>query len=747
MPHVHHTLKQDLTRTILLWGSSFFALLAILFLISFQTLEGHILELMADRRLSYQAVEFDKHLKDRDIQTIIEESEVLVQDNMFAAILLTDGKGRTLSSSIGSNLESLSGIKGPLSAIAAREISLSESSLHLFIRPLTNQKNNIFLVMDGRPIESAMIKATVLMTLLLAILLLLSIKALHYSLRRQLVEPVEHLRKAIENSSIDESTLHRLEEALPDEASEILKVFEELKYSSDEMKTHIMGMMETLPACFWWSHDGKSYTGVSGKASSVLNRSPDDMQGAILWDWTASPPQISSNHLQLQQAIKRQDDKLDYAYQIQTDDTPFWYGESIAICYHKDGTLDTVYGIINDISARKLRQHEQAERLEMTNRMEATATLVAGIAHEFNNALAGMNGNLFLIKQGTDNEKKLNHINRIEQLIQRSATMIDHMLIFACKSTRRPGPVKLIEFLNSFQTSILPELQDRTQCDLSFAQACLSCPPVVLADQKRLHEVLLQLFRNAEFATKDAPLPRISISVDCFHAEETLLRSHPHLTSREIVHIQIRDNGCGIPETIQERIFEPFFTTREVGNGTGLGLSMVYGYLNQIGGAIDVDSSVGTGSTFHIYLPRSVIELKPEKKEHLLQGHGETILAVDDDQMFLDASHEVLERMGYKVIVANNGRQATELYEQHKADIQLILMDILMPGLTGIQTSRFIRRITPDIPIIFLTAYDRTQPMEAEVYQKNAQLLNKPFSIPALSQAIHQEMQPMPENR
>jgi len=737
MHQPHHTLKQDLTKTLLIWGSSFFALLSILFSLSFHSFENYILELLADHRLDYQSIEFDRHLKEHDMRIIIEESETLVQSTVFAAIVLTDGKGNTLASTINTDIEQLSRLKKPLTAITANDIVKNEGALHLYARQLPNQSNTIYLIMDDRTISGTIIKVSVFCGLLLLTLLLISIKALHYSLRRQLVEPVEQLRNSIENNSVNATTLKDLEETLPDEASDILGIFEELKHSNDEMKTHIIEMMETLPACFWWSHDGKSYSGVSNKATTVLDKSPDDIQGTELWLWTEDPSQLSSNHLQLQQAIRQQDDKLDFAYQIEKDGQSFWYGESVTICYHMDGTLDTVYGIINDISVRKTRQQEQAERLEMEHRMAAAATLVGGIAHEFNNALAGMNGNLFLLKQNTDNDKNKHRIRRIEQLIQHSASMVDHMLIFACKNTRKAGPVKLIEFLNSFQTSLLPELQERTELNLSFSQNCDGIEPVILADQKRLHEVLLQLLNNAVYAVKESDKPQINIKVDSFNADNSFLRQHPHITSRDIVHIQIQDNGCGIPKDLHERIFEPFFTTREVGEGTGLGLSMVYGYIRQIGGAIDLNSGIDTGSTFQLYLPASKSIGDAIQGASLLQGHGETILAVDDNHMFRESTREVLERMGYTVIEAENGKQAINLFKQHKHQIRLVLMDILMPGLTGIQASRQIREVNPDIPVIFLTAYDRTHPLEPEVYENNSELINKPFSIPVLFQAIH----------
>jgi len=573
------------------------------------------------------------------------------------------------------------------------------------------------------------------------ILVLVSIKALHYSLKRQLVDPVEHLREAVGNKNIDTETLQKLEEELPQEAANILEFFDQLKHSRDDLRNHVPEMLEALPSCFWWSDDGKTYRSISGKACSLLQIPPEELAGTALWSWCHSLAQIAVNTGQLNRAIAHKAERLDFAYQVNQDNRSYWFGESITICYARDGSVETIYGIINDISARKNRQQEQAHQLELMHRLEATGTLVGGIAHEFNNALAGMNGNVFLIKQNTDDEKNLYRIKRIEQLIEHSAAMIERMLAFAGRSTINPVPVSLVAFLNSFQSAMLPSLPGQNLLTLHFGEAVEAVDPTILADQKMLQELLMQLVENAKLATRETAIPSINISLDLLEADESFLYKYPGLSARDVVHLQLHDNGCGIPENIRERIFEPFFTTREVGEGTGLGLSMVYGYVNQLGGAIDVESSPCNGTTFHLYLPHKKLPPASNHDDTLLGGSGETILVVDNEQLFRESTCEVLGRMGYKTIAASNGSQAVQLYKQHGNDIALILMDILMPGLTGIQASRLIRTIDPEIPIIFLTAYDRTQPLEPEVYDNKSELINKPFRFTVLSQAIQKALQ------
>jgi len=735
----HHSLKQDLTKAVLLWSASFFALLGILFLLSFQTLETYVLDLMAEHRLSDQTQEFAKHLHEKDTASIREESDALIQESFISAIIIVDTSGQLINVSMSPNQQLE--LHAPLNIDDLELLVSSQNNLHLYTRQIPGEQASLALVLDDHPIAIAILSATAWSVLLMLMLVMISIKALHFTLKRQLVEPVEHLRAAIADCNIDEQTIHKLEDELPKEASEILVFIDRIKHCRDGFRANVIDMLDALPSCFWWSDDGITYCNITNKASSLLQTTAEELTGKKLWAWCPSPAQVSVNSIKLAKAISERKERIDFAYQVNRHDKVTWFGESITICYGKNGTPDSIYGIINDISDRKNKQQKEAEQHELMHRMEATATLVGGIAHEFNNALAGMNGNLFLIKQNSDDKQTLNRIHRIEQLIERSAAMIDQMLSFARKNTLKPEPVKLVQFLKSFQTSILPGLPGRAQFNLQIDQSLKSSEPVILADQKRLHEMLLQLVQNADAAVKDIKIPHVSIELDQFTADKEFLRTHPQLASKEIIHIQVQDNGCGIAKDIQERIFEPFFTTREVGQGTGLGLSMVYGYTNQIGGAIDVESSPGKGSTFHIYLPagKAVQEL-PEHKDTLLNGGGETILVVDDEQMFREATCEVLNRMGYITIPAQNGNMAIDLYEKNKDEVRLILMDIMMPGLTGIQTSRHIRKITPELPIIFLTAYDRTQPLEPDVYQNHSELINKPFHISALSQAIQKAL-------
>jgi len=743
MQRLHHSLKQDLTKTILVWSTAFFALLMITFLLSFQQLESYVLGLMADHRLNYQTQEFDKHLNQQDHRSIQEEIEALTQDEMISAMLVIDDSGKILHVAVSRDDDSALSLTAPITVEHLQQQIDATAHLHLYAGNIPNSPARLLLILNDRPVDMALYSATVWTALMLLVLVLLSIKALHVALHRHLIRPVEQLRQAVNNDRMDEQSILALEQELPEEAADILEIYDQLKHQHSDMCSHLPEMLAALPSCFWWSDDGKSYAGLSDRSSEIMGEASATLVGQALWSWTGSLEQVNANSRLLQLGIAENRQQMDFAYQLINNDTLHWYGESITICYDKDGEVHVIYGIINDISTRKNKQHQQAEALEVEHRLQATSTLVGGIAHEFNNALAGMNGNLFLIRQATSDAQTHMRINRIEKLIDRSASIIDRMLAFSRQSIGHPTPIDLGAFLDSFAITLLPGLPDNTNFALHLDGVRESNPlikPYIQADEKKIHDVLLQLIDNALQATKESSAPHIELSLAYLEADDEFLRQHSGLSSRSLLHLSVSDNGSGISEDLQKRIFEPFFTTREVGQGTGLGLSMVHGYIRQIGGDIHFDSSIGHGTTFHIYLPRILSQPDKTSSDITLHGNGELILVIDDDKMVCESTCTILERMGYQSIAASSGEQGVALFSQHQTEIRLVFMDILMPGINGVEASRRIRKLVPDMPVIFITGYDRTQPLESEVYAENTELINKPFRISMLSLCIQQAL-------
>jgi len=270
----------------------------------------------------------------------------------------------------------------------------------------------------------------------------------------------------------------------------------------------------------------------------------------------------------------------------------------------------------------------------------------------------------------------------------------------------------------------------------------------VHGDPTQLQQSLLNLLTNAQHAIKakgaDTGAIHLSLETILPGSKQTLptalAEQHPHPKRIAWIHLQVHDDGCGMNRETRERIFEPFFTTKSSGEGTGLGLSMVRGNIESLSGTVQVESKEGEGTTFHLYLP----SFSGEQPDHGLEevaevepGHGELILVADDDESVCIALAELLESANYKVMTAGNGEAAIRLYKQHGKDIKLAILDVIMPKVTGVQVANHIYRNDENLPIVFMTGYDKEDAV-AEHYLGEAAptVISKPWDIGRLSQTL-----------
>jgi PAS domain S-box-containing protein len=377
------------------------------------------------------------------------------------------------------------------------------------------------------------------------------------------------------------------------------------------------------------------------------------------------------------------------------------------------------------------------QQFHQAQKMEAIGTLVGGIAHDFNNMLAGMTGNLYLAKlQTRDMPGVVKKLNNIEQIALRASNMIGQLLTFARKGRVSIKAIPFNAFINETCKLLRPSVPENIAMYVDVCSDLLQ----VNGDATQLHQVLMNLINNARDAIEEVDDPCITVRLEAFYADDAFVESRANLKTGVFAHVSVSDNGCGIPEDQSKHLFEPFFTTKEQGKGTGLGLAMVFGAVKTHHGFVEVDSIEGEGATFHIYIPLLEPEDIVAQSEHAGQpeeaGHGETILLVDDEQCIVETGQEVLESLGYRVLVASNGQQAVEMFEAHSEDIDLCIFDIVMPVMGGDKAAEYIRRIRPEIKIIFSTGYDKN--LQSSLV--NETVLNKPFSIVEMSQMIRQQL-------
>ena len=352
-----------------------------------------------------------------------------------------------------------------------------------------------------------------------------------------------------------------------------------------------------------------------------------------------------------------------------------------------------------------------------------------------NNTLAAIQGNLYLAKNKM-HEKGLSstRLDNIGRLSMRAAEMVQQLLTFARKDMVSRRPFSLTSFMREefkLFKSLIPENIDCSieQCDEEMT---------IHGDATQLQQALVNLLNNARDAVRNTTQPEIRFILETCIINTELQQEHRQFKDEKLAHLIIRDNGSGISEKALKHIFEPFFTTKNVGEGTGLGLAMVYGSIQTHGGVIEIESKEGVGTTFHLYLPLSqehTIETE-EQTDAILSGEGETILLVDDDEGVRHTTGEVLESMGYKILTASDGKQGLDVFHANQNHIDVIISDVVMPNMGGVELARQARMTNRNMPIILVTGYDEEWATGAHNSIDQVNILQKPVSYAELSRLL-----------
>jgi len=392
---------------------------------------------------------------------------------------------------------------------------------------------------------------------------------------------------------------------------------------------------------------------------------------------------------------------------------------------------------------QSLEAYEALEaQFHQSQKMEAIGTLVGGIAHDFNNLLAGMTGNIYLAKKRSENNPDvLKKLLTVEQLSYRAAELIKQLLTFARKGIIDMQPLLLTPFIKETLKLLRTSIPENIALNHDVCSDAL----VINGDATQLHQVLMNLVNNARDAVEDVDKPCISVKLDSIYSDYSFCKKHPGMNAEtHYAYLSIEDNGCGIPKDQIEHLFEPFFTTKAQGKGTGLGLAMVFGAVKTHGGHIEVESREGEGTAFHVYLPLLETETIPDMTladdEALTSGTGELILFVDDDEDVQAAGESILESLGYRVLKASNGLDAIDVFIEHQNQISLVITDVVMPELGGVDAIERMKEIHPNIKVIFLTGYDQGAIASSDRPSSEYIVLSKPFNINSLSGAIRKQL-------
>ncbi len=754
--HSHHSLRYALTRTILLWSGLFFTLLAIIFVLTFDDVRGYTMQKVAEYRLNYQTQEFSKHLKEQDRTSIGEESDALVQDPEIAGIILIDASGELLHTAIHDDHLSLASFSEITPSTLAATI-YNTPHLHLYESNIPDSNVKLFLVLDDRPITRAIHTSTFITGIVMLMLVLLSIFALHRVLRIQLIEPLEQLRVIMgTGETMPDRVIEQMEHSLPSEAGDILETYDQLVHAEHAMAQRFHDMLDRVPGCVWSASADLKYTDASARSVQVFNYPQSQLKGLELWSWLPDEQQRNTNLRQLHKAISTRAPTLEMAYCIQMGDKEQWFGENICLHYAKsavsgENTFAGLFGISNEITQRKAEEGAIQSMQQQARKMEAVGTLVGGIAHEFNNMLAGIIGNIFLLKsEFKEGSQAAIRLARIEKLGNRAAGLIDQLLAFGRRNRISIRDIDLVPLLQQVHAIESAGLPPHIKLSLDISKLAADESIAVRADSSLLRQVLASLISNATDACRQKSAAEINIAVRDVESNAAFISRFPQLHGKHVLCVCVSDTGSGIQSDLLSRVFDPFFTTKEVGQGTGMGLSMVYGLMEGFGGAVELKSEEGAGTTVHLYLQQSDSisdnEGQTEPPVILHYGQGETILIADDEHLVREAASDVLLKLNYKPVAVENGEAALHHIEGHTAEVDLVLLDLIMPVMGGAEAAGKIRHIKPDLPIVFVTGYNLSDIDYKDLQLSKTQIVTKPYQVAHLSQIIasllHPEMKP-----
>lgn len=392
----------------------------------------------------------------------------------------------------------------------------------------------------------------------------------------------------------------------------------------------------------------------------------------------------------------------------------------------KKGYLLGRLAVMRDITEERSLEAQ----LLQSQKMEAIGTLAGGVAHDFNNLLMGILANTTLVRLGLDKDHPgQKRLDRIEKQVQTGASLTRQLLGYARKGKYRVEPLDLNETVQ-----IALKTFGRTKKHLKIHFNPYPKPPIIEADQGQIELVLLNLFVNAADAMPDGGTLYVDISSS---NNVSLNDKAPKVKPGTYVKLSVSDTGTGMDYNTKSRIFEPFFTTKELGRGTGLGLASVYGVVKNHNGYIDVRSALGQGSCFDLYFPASKADVKNLQKTGnvSIKGSGR-ILYVDDEIEILEAGSELIESLGYDVIPASNGEDAVALFSDYKNQIQLVILDMVMPKMDGIQVFNNITQIKDSVKFLISSGYSMNEKTKYILSKGDHDFIKKPFTRKLLSEKI-----------
>jgi PAS domain S-box-containing protein len=404
---------------------------------------------------------------------------------------------------------------------------------------------------------------------------------------------------------------------------------------------------------------------------------------------------------------------------------------------YKGGKAVGVQGIARDITERKRSEEERdllQSQLQQAMKMEAVGRLAGGVAHDFNNLLTAIIGNVSLaLMKLSPSDPAAGLLAEANKAAERAATLTQQLLAFSRKQIIEPKVLDLNILIANLSKMLVRLIGENIDLNMVLGEDL----GLVKVDPGQFEQILVNLAVNARDAMPEGG--KLLIETANVDLDDVYCARHPYVRPGRFVMLAVSDTGHGMSEEVKKQIFEPFFTTKPKGTGTGLGLATIYGVVKQSDGSIEVYSEVGKGTTFKIYLPRVEGEAARTRESdlpmELLEG-SETVLLVEDEEIVRNLCVRILERLGYRVMQAGNGDEAIGLAMGYGERIDLLMTDVVMPGMHGRELAIRLTRIHPETRVLFTSGYTDNAIVHHGVLDEGVSFIGKPYSPSALARKV-----------
>ena len=497
-----------------------------------------------------------------------------------------------------------------------------------------------------------------------------------------------------------------------------LEMRDDALLAKEKIEMFQFSLDHSVNAVFWVNPDA-SFSYVNIAACENLGYTEEELLKLSVYDIDSTfyPENWSNVWKELDE---QKEMRFESVYQMQNGET-FPVEVTVNILSFKEKEYICIYS--NNITDRKQKE----EQFLQVQKMHSIGQLVAGVAHDFNNLLQIINGYADIARSQIASQKDPSvSIDEIATAGGRANKLIQQLLAFSRQQVIKKEGFNLNEEIQTFQKMLRPVIGEHVEFEFIEDKAA----GVVFADKGHVHQVLVNLCVNARDAMPDGGV--LTMQTESITIGTADLKKYAWAKPGDYVLLRVRDTGCGMEPETCKKIFEPFFTTKNERNGTGLGLSTVYGVLKQNNGHINVTSEPDKGTEFNIYLPVSTAHstqhaTSTEENQKSVEGGVETLLVVEDDAMILDLSKEFLESAGYEVLSATNGEEAVLIFQEHADEIDGVIMDVVMPRMGGKDAMKKILMIKPQTRHLFVSGYSPNAGHNDFIKKQGAHLLSKPY--------------------